>query len=125
VLFSVFFFRIIIFTFIPPNGKSAVTELRIFESLFLVMFQACSLVENHHFARKTFFAEALVKILILQVHVLHWAELFTVNNPVEQDNIVAAIRIDIFIFTHFSCTETHVRSKPSSDFALSKTSTPK
>jgi len=33
----------------PPNGKSAVTELRIFESLFLVMFQACSLDESHHF----------------------------------------------------------------------------
>jgi len=56
---------------------------------------------------------------------MHWAELFAVNNPVEQDVIVAAVMIAIFIFTHISCTETHVRSKPSSDFAPSMTSTPK
>jgi len=52
------------------------------------------------------------------VHVLHWAVLFAANIAVEQEIIVAAIVIDIYIFTRISCTPRHVRSKPSSDFAL-------
>jgi len=66
------------------------------------------------------FAKALVKVaaLLYQSHVLHWDVLFAANIAVEQEIIVAAIMIDIYIFTLFSCTPIHVRSKPSSDFAL-------
>jgi len=52
------------------------------------------------------------------VHVLLWALLFAANIAVEQEIIVAAIMIDIYVFTRISCTTIHVRSKPSSDFAL-------
>jgi len=44
--------------------------------------------------------------------------LFAADIAVEQDLTVGAITIAIFIFTRFSCTTTHVRSKPSSNFAL-------
>jgi len=44
--------------------------------------------------------------------------LFSANNAVEQEVIVAAIMIAIFIFTRFRYTLTQVQSQPSRDFAL-------
>jgi len=40
------------------------------------------------------------------------------NISVEQEVIVAAIKIVLFMFTRFWHTPTHVQSKPSSMFAL-------
>jgi len=43
---------------------------------------------------------------------------FAANIAVEQEVIVPAIMIALFIFTRFSCTQAQVQSKPSNDFAL-------
>jgi len=43
---------------------------------------------------------------------------FPTNIAVEQEVIVAAIMIAIFIFTRFRYTPTQVQAKPSRDFAL-------
>jgi len=40
---------------------------------------------------------------------------------VEQEAIVRAITISLFIFTRFWCSPTHVQSTPSSKFALRPT----
>jgi len=45
--------------------------------------------------------------------------LFAAKIEADREPIVAAITIVRFVFTRFWCTPTHVRSKPSSDFALS------
>jgi len=44
--------------------------------------------------------------------------LSAVNITVEQEVIVAGIKIALFRFTRFWCTQTHVQSKPSREFAL-------
>jgi len=44
--------------------------------------------------------------------------LLAANIAVEQEVIVASIRIALFIFTRFWYTPAHVQSKPSSKFAL-------
>jgi len=43
---------------------------------------------------------------------------FSANLAFEQEIVVVAITIAIFIFTRFWYTPTHVQSKSSSDFAL-------
>jgi len=44
--------------------------------------------------------------------------LFSTSIAVEQEVIVAAIMIAIFVFTHFWYTPTQVQSKPIRDFVL-------
>jgi len=44
--------------------------------------------------------------------------LFVANVAVEQEVIVTAIMIALFIFKRFCCMPAQVESKPSSDFAL-------
>jgi len=68
------------------------------------------------FARQTFLRKRLRTSRRYQCKIC--SMLYSANVSAEQGVVLAVIVIALFIFTRFSCTPTHVQSKPSSDFAL-------
>ena len=71
--------------------------------MFLVKFQAFTLDESHHLLVKSFFCESACENLgaVSACSALGYA-FFAANIAVEQEVIMAAIMIAIFIFTRFA-----------------------
>jgi len=110
-----FFSWTIVFRFQPENKKYILNWIDKFKGLYLLKFQAL-FWSKATICLEKFPAKALWKPRCYKCKIC--CMLFPATIAVEQEVIVAAVTIAVFIFARFWYTPTRVQSKPSRDFAL-------